>query len=166
LAENLQDYGVELIAPHRSNRKPENKTQDGRPLRRYARRWTVERTIAWFQNYRRHCIRWEKSTKLFQGYLRIGCVYYYSYRFWDSLWLLWISRQRGDFEFAIVDEAASLTSDSLSTLDLLELYFTVEMTGQFFSYSRAFDSILWRHKEDEEAIVLYLNLEFLNPRSQ
>lgn len=74
LAETLDDYGVELIAPHRSNRKPENKTQDGRPLRRYARRWTVERTIGWFQNFRRLCIRWEKSTKLFQGYLHLGCA--------------------------------------------------------------------------------------------
>ncbi len=61
-------------APHRANRKIENKTQDGRPLCRYARRWTVERTIGWFQNFRRLCIRWEKSTKLFQGYLHLGCA--------------------------------------------------------------------------------------------
>lgn len=74
LAQSLADRGVELIAPHRSNRKPENKTQDGRPLRRYKRRWTVERTIGWFQNFRRLCIRWEKSTKLFQGYLHFGCA--------------------------------------------------------------------------------------------
>jgi hypothetical protein len=33
----LRQYGIELIAPHRSNRK--NKTQDGRRLRRYRRRW-------------------------------------------------------------------------------------------------------------------------------
>lgn len=64
----------EMIAPHRSNRKPENVTQDGRPLRRYKRRCLVERTIAWLQNYRRLCIRWEKSTKLFQGFLHFGCT--------------------------------------------------------------------------------------------
>ena len=29
------------------------KTQDGRPLRRYKRRWKVERLFAWLQNYRR-----------------------------------------------------------------------------------------------------------------
>ena len=74
LAETLDEFGVELIAPHRSNRKPENKTQDGRPLRRYKRRRTVERTIGWIQNFRRLCIRWEKSTKLFQGYLHFGCA--------------------------------------------------------------------------------------------
>jgi transposase len=73
LDEALAEYGVEMIAPHRGNRKLENKTQDGRPLRRYKRRWTVERTISWLQNYRRLCIRWEKSTKLFQGMLHFCC---------------------------------------------------------------------------------------------
>ena len=36
------DCGVEMIAPHRRNRKQANTTQDGRPLRRYKRRWKVE----------------------------------------------------------------------------------------------------------------------------
>jgi len=61
--------GVEMIAPNRSNR---GQTQDGRPLRRYKRRWTVERTIAWLQHYRRLCIRWEKSTAMFQGLLHLS----------------------------------------------------------------------------------------------
>lgn len=74
LDEALAQEGIELIAPHRANRKPENKTQDGRALRRYTRRWTVERTIGWFQNFRRLCIRWEKSTTLFQGFLHFGCA--------------------------------------------------------------------------------------------
>ena len=33
-----QEYGTELIAPHRSNRRDDHRTQDGRPLRRYRRR--------------------------------------------------------------------------------------------------------------------------------
>jgi transposase len=74
LDEQLAAQGIEMIAPHRRNRKPENYTQDGRPLRRYKRRWTVERTISWIQNYRRLCIRWERSTKLFQGFLHFGCT--------------------------------------------------------------------------------------------
>ncbi len=74
LDEALAEQGIELIAPHRGNRKTENVTQDGRPLRRYQRRWTVERTIAWFQNFRRLCIRWEKSTALFSGFLHLGCT--------------------------------------------------------------------------------------------
>jgi transposase len=73
LDEELAADGIELIAPHRRSRRPENVTQDGRPLRRYRRRFTVERTIAWFQHFRRLCIRWEKSTMLFQGYLHFAC---------------------------------------------------------------------------------------------
>ena len=74
LDEGLADGGIEWIAPHRSNRKPEHVTQDGRPLRRYRRRWTVERTIGWIQHFRRLCIRWEKLTTLFQGFLHLGCT--------------------------------------------------------------------------------------------
>jgi transposase len=66
----LAEQGIEMIAPNRANRSA---TQDGRPLRRYKRRWTVERTIAWLQNYRRLCIRWEKSTLAFQGFLHLAC---------------------------------------------------------------------------------------------
>jgi transposase len=70
----MAEEGVEMIAPHRSNRRPENVTQDGRPLRRYCRRWTVERTIGWLQHFRRLCVRWEKSTRLFQGFLHLSCT--------------------------------------------------------------------------------------------
>jgi len=75
LDEEPAQQDVELIAPHRSNRKPENVTQDGRPLRRYDRRWAVERTIGWLQNLRRLCIRWEKSTPLFRGFVHLGCAF-------------------------------------------------------------------------------------------
>ena len=74
LDQELAEQGIEMIAPHRGTRKLENITQDGRPLRRYNRRWTVERTISWFQNFRRLCIRWEKSTQLFSGFLHLGCT--------------------------------------------------------------------------------------------
>lgn len=69
----LTERGIELIAPHRANRT-RRKTQDGRSLRRLARRWTVERTIGWLQNFRRLCIRWEKSALLFQGFLHFSCT--------------------------------------------------------------------------------------------
>lgn len=41
LDSELRRYGIELIAPHRMNRK--NTTQDPRRLRRYRRRWKIER---------------------------------------------------------------------------------------------------------------------------
>jgi transposase len=70
LDDQMAEMGVEMIAPNRSNR---SQTQDGRPLRRYKKRWTVERTIAWLQHFRRLCIRWEKSAMLFQGMLHLAC---------------------------------------------------------------------------------------------
>lgn len=73
LDEQLGGVGIELIAPHRGNRRQENVTQDGRSLRRYKRRWTVERTISWIQNFRRLCIRHEKSGVLFKGFLHLAC---------------------------------------------------------------------------------------------
>ena len=45
------EKGIELIAPHRRNRK-KAKTQDGRRLRRYKRRWNIERLFAWLGNFR------------------------------------------------------------------------------------------------------------------
>ncbi len=68
----LAQRGSELIAPNRSNRKVP--TQDGRPLRRYARRWRVERLNAWLQNYRRVVIRYENKVENFLGFVRLACV--------------------------------------------------------------------------------------------
>ena len=48
------NYGVELIAPHRSNRQASSRTQDNRPLRRYRRRWKVERLFAWAPKFPTH----------------------------------------------------------------------------------------------------------------
>jgi len=67
---DLAAEGIEMIAPNRANR---SRTQDGRPLRRYKRRWTVERSISWLQNFRRTCIRWEKSSQLFQCFVHLSC---------------------------------------------------------------------------------------------
>ena len=71
LDEFLGAHGVEMIAPNRLNR---SQTQDGGALRRHKRRWTVERTIAWLQNYRRLCIGWETSHLAFQGFLHMACA--------------------------------------------------------------------------------------------
>ena len=44
LDDDLRKDGIEMVAPHRSNRR-KCATQDGRRLRRYARRWLVERFL-------------------------------------------------------------------------------------------------------------------------
>jgi transposase len=71
LDEELRGYGIELISPHRSNRI--NKTQDRRRLKRYHRRWKVERLFAWLQNFRRLVVRYERYAENFLGMLHLGC---------------------------------------------------------------------------------------------
>lgn len=66
------ERGIEMISPHRRNRKA--RTQDGRPLRRYKRRWKVERLFAWLQNFRRLVTRWERHPENFLGFLQLGCL--------------------------------------------------------------------------------------------
>jgi transposase len=72
LDQELKQEGVEMIAPHRSNRKL--KTQDGRRLRRYARRWIVERFFAWLQWKRRLLVRWEYYASNFLGFVQLACI--------------------------------------------------------------------------------------------
>jgi transposase len=68
-----EEFGIELIAPHRTNRvRPA--TQDGRALRRYKRRWVVERFFAWLHNSRRLVTRWERYVENFVGMLQLGCM--------------------------------------------------------------------------------------------
>jgi len=68
----LRTYDIELIAPHKSNRK--RITQDGRPFRRYRRRWSVERLFAWLHWFRRLVIRWEYHVENFLGMVQLGCI--------------------------------------------------------------------------------------------
>lgn len=69
----LQTEGIEMIAPHRANRK-KPKTQDGRKLRRYRRRWKIERFFAWLSNFRRLVVRYEKRAENFLGFVHLGCI--------------------------------------------------------------------------------------------
>ena len=69
----LAKLGVEMIAPHRRNRK-RPKTQDGRPLRRYKRRWKIERLFAWLGNFRRLVVRYERHALNYLGFVQLGCI--------------------------------------------------------------------------------------------
>ena len=73
LDESLLKRGIEMIAPHRKNRK-KKKTQDGRKLRRYRRRWKIERLFAWLQNFRRLVVRYEYKDQNFLGMAQLGCI--------------------------------------------------------------------------------------------
>ena len=73
LDEELRNDGIEMIAPHRSNRsKPP--TQDRRRLSRYARRWLIERFFAWIQWQRRILVRWEYHAQNFLGFVQLACL--------------------------------------------------------------------------------------------
>ena len=69
----LAELGIEMIAPHRRNRK-RPKTPDGRPLRRYKRRWKVERLFAWLGNFRRLVVRYERNALNYLGFAQLGCI--------------------------------------------------------------------------------------------
>jgi transposase len=69
----LAKMGIEMIAPHRNNRK-KPKTHDGRKLRRYKRRWKVERLFAWLHNFRRLVIRYERRVGNYLGFVHLGCI--------------------------------------------------------------------------------------------
>lgn len=72
LREELRKRGIDLIAPHISNRK---KTQDGRKLRRYKRRWIIERTNAWLNTgFRQLTTRWSQSLTTFRGMLHVAII--------------------------------------------------------------------------------------------
>ena len=73
LRARLRSRGIELVCPHRkSRRKPP--TQDGRALRRYRKRWKVERTFAWLGNFRRLVVRYERHLLMYQAFFRIACL--------------------------------------------------------------------------------------------
>jgi transposase len=72
LDRQLATRGIELIAPNRSHRR--RKTLDGRPLRRYRRRWKVERLMAWLHNFRRLVTRWEVKDTNYLGFVHLGCI--------------------------------------------------------------------------------------------
>ena len=66
-----EDWGIEMIAPNQRNR---HKTQDGRTLRRYCRRWKVERLFAWLQNFRRLVVRYQFHMENFLAMVQLACI--------------------------------------------------------------------------------------------
>lgn len=69
----LADRGIELVCPHRRRRK-KPPTQDGRKLRRYQRRWKIERSISWLGNFRRVLTRWDRNAEIYRTFVHIACA--------------------------------------------------------------------------------------------
>jgi len=73
LRERLLEEEMLLLAPHRRGRtKPS--FNDGRWLRRYAKRWKIERLFAWLHNFRRLVVRWEYHAENYLAFLQLGCA--------------------------------------------------------------------------------------------
>ncbi len=68
----MRRRGIKLIAPHRKYIR--NRYQDGRQLRRYRRRWKVERTNSWLFNFRRLVVRYENRLENFRAFLYLACA--------------------------------------------------------------------------------------------
>ena len=71
LDEKLRQDGIEMIAPHKRNRV-RTRTQDGRRLRCYERRWLVESFFAWIQCQRLILVQWEYHAENFLFFMRLG----------------------------------------------------------------------------------------------
>lgn len=74
LREYLLTRGFFLVAPHRRNRTKPPRI-DGRHLRRYRRRYVVERTFAWLHSYRRVSNRYEKKMDRYEGFVYLACAF-------------------------------------------------------------------------------------------
>lgn len=66
--EQLAAQGIRLIVPYRSN-CVHRRYEDHRRLKRYRRRWVVERTFAWLGGFRRLLVRHERFTSMYRSFL-------------------------------------------------------------------------------------------------
>ena len=80
LRQRLRDRGTELIVPYRSrtrnhrSRTRNRRFEDKRKLRRYRRRWKIERTNAWLQNFRRVQVRYDRILSVYQRSFHCACL--------------------------------------------------------------------------------------------
>jgi transposase len=73
LRAELARRGIRPIIPARSTHRAATH-QDGRCLRRYRRRWKVERTNAWLYNFRRLVVRYEHTVDIFTALVHLACA--------------------------------------------------------------------------------------------
>lgn len=73
LRQRWKKRSIELIAPYRKNNK-KRRYHDGRKLRRYKRRWIVERTNAWLGQFRRLLVRHEHLLSAYYAFFYLACL--------------------------------------------------------------------------------------------
>ena len=72
LRQRLAERGIDLIAPELRCRR--TKTQDGRKLRRYRRRWKMERAFAWRGNFHRLVVRYARKLQIYTAFFHLACI--------------------------------------------------------------------------------------------
>jgi transposase len=50
------------------------KTREGHKLRRYKRRWKLERLFAWLSNFQSLVVCYERRAENYLGFVRPGCI--------------------------------------------------------------------------------------------
>lgn len=73
LRSRLSQRGIHPIIPARSTNLTATH-QDGRSLRRYRRRWKIERTFAWLLNFRRIAVRWDRFDFMYGAFVHLACA--------------------------------------------------------------------------------------------
>jgi transposase len=80
LRDDLEADGLVPVIPHRKNRVRASRN-DGRRLRRYRRRWKIERTNAWLHCYRALAIRWSHYLFIYVGLVYLAFIHMALQRF-------------------------------------------------------------------------------------
>jgi transposase len=80
LRDDLEAEGLVPVIPHRKNRVRASRN-DGRRLRRYRRRWKIERTNAWLHCYRALAVRWSHYLFIYIGLVYLAFIHMALQRF-------------------------------------------------------------------------------------
>jgi transposase len=72
LRERMWKRGIDFIAPARKNRL--HIFYDGRKLRRYRKRWKIERTFAWMNGFRHLIVRHDRSLLIYTAFFHLACT--------------------------------------------------------------------------------------------
>ncbi|WZO97481.1 IS5 family transposase [Isosphaeraceae bacterium EP7] len=74
LRDRLAARGIEMVCPHRRNRRRPATQRAGRLRRYYRWRWRVERTFAWLGNFRRLLVRHERTPRIYRAFFHLACM--------------------------------------------------------------------------------------------
>ncbi|HLY59137.1 MAG TPA: transposase [Terriglobia bacterium] len=69
--DRLATRDIDPIIPYRGH-AVNRRYDDGRKLKRYKKRWVVERLFAWLGNFRRLVTRYERKSRMFQAFVHVA----------------------------------------------------------------------------------------------